>query len=178
MRDLYIYYLRYGHVTALVLSQKQTIFELLLLVDETQKEIHLCLVAHEPMLLAERRLQYERDISEVRTVEDPPEALQPDGPLADVLVSVCVTAGRSLTVVDMTPQQPLPTNLGPELSDHSVKPFLAAQVVAGGHGVAGVQTDSDPLLVLHQVNDLPELPKISTNGVALARSDNTQYNQV
>ena len=48
------------------------------------------------MLLAERRLQYERDISEVRTVEDPPEPLQPDGPLADVLVPVCVTAGRSV----------------------------------------------------------------------------------
>ena len=81
---------------------------LLLLVtgDQTHEQFNLSLVSVYPVL--HWRLQYERDISEVRTVDNPPESLQPDGSLANVLVSVSVTAHRPHAVVDVTSHQPLP----------------------------------------------------------------------
>ena len=63
--------------------------------DQTHQQFNLCFVPVDALL--HRSLQYERNVSEVRTVNNPPEALQPDGSLADVLVTVSVTAHRSHT---------------------------------------------------------------------------------
>ena len=67
--------------------------------DQAHQKLNLCFVPVDALL--HWSLQYERNVSEVRTVEDPPEALQPNGSLADVLMTVSVTAHRSHTVIDM-----------------------------------------------------------------------------
>ena len=141
--------------------------DLLLLIsgDQTHQKFNFCLVSVNPVL--HWRLQYEGDISEVRTVDNSPEAFQSDGSLADVLVSVSVTAHGSHAVVDVTSHQPLPPHELLELTENSVKAVLGTEVVASSHGVTGVQADSNPRLVLHQVNYRLELSEISANGVAL-----------
>ena len=82
-------------------------------------------------------------------------------------MTVSVTAHRSHTVIDMTSPQPLPTHKLLKLTEKSVEAGLGAEVVASRHGVAGVQTDPDPGLVLHQVNNRLQLSQIPANGVAL-----------
>ena len=141
-----IYWFQSHRITKKLVKINHLLF---LLGGETHEELHLLLVPLDPDLLAERRLQNQRNIREVGTVDDPPKSVQPDGSLSNVVVSVSVAASRAQAVVDVTAHKPLPSNLLPEVPDQSVEALLAAEVVASGHGVAGVQADSDPLLVLH-----------------------------
>ena len=62
-----------------------------------------------------------------------------------------------LAIIDMTPHQPLPTNLGLEVREQFVEALLLAEVIPGSHGVARVQTHPHPCLVLHLVDDLFDL---------------------
>lgn len=133
--------------------------------DQTPKKFNFSLVSIFPV--PHWSLQDQRNISEVRTVDNSPESLQPDGSLSNVLMSVPVTAHWSHAVVEMTSHQPLPAHELLKLTEKSVEACLGAEVVASCHGVAGVKTDPNPGLVLHQLDDRLQLPEISANGVAL-----------
>ena len=133
--------------------------------DQTPKKFNFSLVSIFPV--PHWSLQDQRNISEVRTVDNSPESLQPDGPLSNVLVPVPVTANWSHAVVDVTSHQPLPPHELLKLTEKFVEAGLGTEIVASSHSVTGVQTDPNPSLVLHQVNYRLELSEISTNGIAL-----------
>ena len=74
------------------------------------KQFNLLQVALVSQLLIQRRFQNEGNVSEVGRVDNPPEALNSDAALANLLMSVTMAASRTFAVIEMTSNKPLPAD--------------------------------------------------------------------
>src|SRR3990170_6712794 len=111
-------------------------------VPDRLQNLHVAAVR--PFVIEAGDLQQEGNVPERRVGEYVLEAVQPDVPLADVLVAVYAAGQRALGVVGVDGDQPVEPHALLELRHRRPKPVLRLQVVAGGEGVLRVQAHLHP----------------------------------
>ena len=100
-----------------------------------------------------RRLEQHRQPREPRIVQQPPERLEPEASLADVLVPIDAAAARLLRVVQVEHLDPVEADDAIELVERRVVALVGADVVAGGQQVAGIEADADARRAVEPLED-------------------------
>jgi hypothetical protein len=94
------------------------------------------------------RFEEHRHAAKPRIVDDSAEPVEPDVPLADVLVPVDAARERTLRVVHVPDAQALEPDDALELRDGGIVAFLRRDVVAGREQMARVETHAEPLVIV------------------------------
>ena len=128
-----------------------------------------------------RGLQDKRSAGKCRMKRDPLHRLHAKVSLAQFLVPVLVRSPVVLTVIEVYRLQAIQSDHIIKMLQHAVQ--IIHEIISGIPGVAGIKADTDLLLTLHPVDDLPELFKCSSdlrplnknNDMGVNKSAATQY---
>src|SRR5205814_10449831 len=104
-----------------------------------------------------RRLEQHRQIAEAAIVHEASERLEPEAPVADVLVAIDAAAERPLRVVQVKHLQPIEADQPLELLEGRRVAAGRADLVAGGEQMARVEADADPAMAVGLRDDRCEL---------------------
>src|SRR4029077_6480347 len=103
-----------------------------------------------------------RDFSKSPAPHDEEECVQADLALSDVLMPVHPGAARGFGIVQMNSSETVESDYAIEFAKRSLSPGFAADVVAGGENVRGVQTNTKALRFAHALDDVSDLLEAMT----------------
>ena len=93
-------------------------------------------------------------------------------------MTILVAAEGADAVVKMEAADPLAAEHLVDLRHHRLVAGLVGQIVAGGKGMTGVETDADAAIIVNTVDDLTQFAKITPDGGALARHQLEQCDRI